>query len=169
MRIRLKKIGLEDAEMLWKMQIEAFENLYDKYQDTETSPAKEEIDKIIMRLNQWFTFYYFILMNEQIVGAVRIVDKKGEGKSKRISPIFVMPEYRNQGIAQEAIRAVEEIHGDNDWELETILQEPGNCHLYEKMGYRRFDSPIEVNERLTLVRYRKVDIKTKEMKVVVTS
>lgn len=153
--IQLERIGLKEAETLWKMQVEAFADLYEKYRDEETSPAREGLDKVVMRLNQRFTFYYFIVRNGQIVGAIRIVDKKGEGKPKRISPIFVMSEYRNQGIAQEAIRAAEEIHGQNDWELETILQEPGNCHLYEKMGYRRVDAPVVVNEYLTLVKYRK--------------
>ena len=156
MRIWLKRIELNEAEKLWKMQIRAFEDLYEKYQDTQTSPAKEKVDKIIMRLKQWYTFYYFIMMDDNIVGAIRVVDKKGEDKMKRISPIFVMPEYRNMGIAQESIKAVEKRHGDNNWELETILQEKGNCHLYEKMGYERFDFPTKVNERLTLVRYRKL-------------
>lgn len=156
MRIWLKRIELNEAEKLWKMQIRAFEDLYEKYQDIQTSPAKEKIDKIIMRLKQWYTFYYFIMMDDNIVGAIRVVDKKGEDKMKRISPIFVMPEYRNMGIAQESIKAVEKRHGDNNWELETILQEKGNCHLYEKMGYERFDFPTKVNERLTLVRYRKL-------------
>ncbi|SEP68923.1 hypothetical protein SAMN02910289_00353 [Lachnospiraceae bacterium RM5] len=156
MRIWLKRIELNEAEKLWRMQIRAFEDLYEKYQDTQTSPAKEKIDKIIMRLKQWYTFYYFIMMDDNIVGAIRVVDKKGEDKMKRISPIFVMPEYRNMGIAQESIKAVEKRHGDNNWELETILQEKGNCHLYEKMGYERFDFPTKVNERLTLVRYRKL-------------
>lgn len=156
MRIWLKRIELNEAEKLWRMQIRAFEDLYEKYQDIQTSPAKEKIDKIIMRLKQWYTFYYFIMMDDNIVGAIRVVDKKGEDKMKRISPIFVMPEYRNMGIAQESIKAVEKRHGDNNWELETILQEKGNCHLYEKMGYERFDFPTKVNERLTLVRYRKL-------------
>lgn len=47
---------------------------------------------------------------------------------------FFMPPYRNKGIAQKTILEVERIH---DWELVTILQEAGNCHLYEKMGYHR--------------------------------
>lgn len=155
MEIYLKRIELDDAKQLWEMQVRAFQGIYEKYRDTETSPATEEIDKVVMRLNQWFTYYYFIVLQEEIVGAVRVADKKGEEKPKRISPIFVMPEHRNQGIAQAAIRAVEEIHGAHDWELETILQEEGLCHLYEKMGYERGEILAQVNDRLTLVRYRK--------------
>ena len=124
--MKLIKIGIDDAEKLWKMQIEAFYDLYEKYQDAETSPATEKIDKIIMRLNQSFTYYYFIEANGIIVGAVRVVDRQEEGMAKRISPVFIMKEYRNKGYAQKAIQLVEEIHGSSNWELNTILQEKGN-------------------------------------------
>ena len=36
-----------------------------------------------------------------------------------------------------------------------ILQEPINCHLYEKMGYRQTGKTEVVNERLTLTFYEK--------------
>lgn len=35
------------------------------------------------------------------------------------------------------MREAERLHGATGWELSTILQEQGNCHLYEKMGYHR--------------------------------
>ncbi len=155
MDINLIKIGIDDAEKLWRMQVTAFRDLYERYQDTETSPAAEKIDKIIIRLNQSFTYYYFIEANGIIVGAVRVVDRKEEGMAKRISPIFVMKEYRNKGYAQKAIQLVEEIHGSSNWELDTILQEKGNCYLYEKMGYRRTGKTETINDKLTLVFYRK--------------
>ncbi len=88
-------------------------------------------------------------------GAVRIVDKKEEGMPKRISPIFVLPAFQGQGIAQRVIQMCEEIHGAENWELDTILQEPKNCHLYEKMGYRRTGEIKKINDRLTLVFYKK--------------
>ena len=58
MNLELIRVGVEDAKHLWEMQVEAFMDLYHKYQDTETSPATETIDKIIMRLEQPFTYYY---------------------------------------------------------------------------------------------------------------
>ena len=94
-------------------------------------------------------------MGQTKVGAVRVVEPREAGKNKRISPIFVMPEFRGRGIAQEAMRLCEELHGSDNWELDTILQEPGNCHLYEKMGYRQNGRTQVVNERLTLVFYEK--------------
>ena len=104
MDVRLVRIDIEDAEKLWNMQVAAFKELYDKYQDTQTSPATEPMDKIIMRLKQPFTYYYYIIANGIEAGAIRVVDNHEYGVIKRISPIFVMPEYRNRGLAQKAIK-----------------------------------------------------------------
>ena len=155
MEVSLERISCEAAEKLWKMQTTAFQELYNKYQDTETSPATETIDKIIMRLNQPFTYYYFIQMENVAVGAIRVVDKHVYGKAKRISPVFVMPEYRNRGLAQKAIKLVEEKHGSSDWELDTILEEKSNCYLYEKMGYYQTGEVKVINKKMTLVFYKK--------------
>ena len=72
---------------------------------------------------------------------------------KTLKNIATLKEYRGKGYAQEAIRAVELIHGECDWELDTILQEKGNCYLYEKMGYKKTDTTEVINEKLTLVFY----------------
>ena len=63
MNMKLVRIGIDNAEELWKMQVEAFQDLYEKYQDTDTSPATEKNEKIIMRLNQSFTYYYLSLIH----------------------------------------------------------------------------------------------------------
>lgn len=154
MQAELIRIGLEEAESLWKMQVTAFGDLYTKYKDTETSPAAEPLEKVKARLLQPFTFFYFIVDGGSTVGAIRIIDRK-DGTSKKISPIFVMPEFRSRGYAQAAIIAAERLHGSSNWFLDTILQEEGNCHLYEKMGYRQTGNRKVINERMTLVDYRK--------------
>lgn len=153
--MKLVRAQVQDAEALWKMQIEAFSELYEKYKDTENSPATEPLDKMVMRLKQSFTYYYFIKVDDQIVGAIRVVDRKDNNVPKRISPIFIMKEYRGRGYAQRAIQLAEDIHGTSNWELDTIQQEKGNCYLYEKKGYRRTGETKVVNERMTLIFYHK--------------
>ena len=155
MKIDLIRASLKDSKEIWEMQIKSFKELLDKYQDFETNPASEPISNIEMRLKQNFTFFYFIFVDNKKVGAIRIVDYKEKHKNKRISPIFVLPEYRNKGIAQSVIKICEDIHGNNNWELSTILQEKGNCYLYEKLGYH-FTGKIQVlNDKLTLIFYHK--------------
>jgi len=136
------------------MQVEAFSDLLEKYRDYDISPANEPMSKVMERLEQPFTYYYFIMDGDTAVGAVRVVDMK-DGSPKRISPIFIMKEHRGKGFAKAAIRAVEKLHGTENWSLDTILQEEGNCRLYEKMGYRRTGDTQVINERMTLVFYEK--------------
>ena len=153
--MKLVRAQVQDAERIWKMQIDAFSELYAKYEDTETSPAVEPLEKVIMRLEQPYTYYYFIEVDGTVVGAIRVVDRKESSIAKRISPIFIMTEYRGRDYAQRAIQLAEEIHGASNWELDTILQEKGNCYLYEKMGYRRIGEAKVVNGRMTLIFYHK--------------
>ena len=95
------------------------------------------------RIRQQHTDYYVIERDGEAAGGVRVV--KRDGGRCRISPLYVLPEYRRQGVAEQAMRQLEEIYPGVIWELNTILQETGNCRLYEK-----------INERMTLVYYRKM-------------
>lgn len=154
MNIELIRATIEDAQQLQEMQVKSFQKLLDKYQDYDTSPANEPLEKMITRLDQKDTFYYFICMDEVKVGAIRVIDSHTE-KNKRISPLYILPEYQNRGIAQIAMKLCEQKHGCERWELDTILQEERNCHLYEKMGYRRTGKTEKINDKLTLVFYEK--------------
>ena len=152
--IELKPIVRDDVETVWKMQVEAFSDLLEKYQDYDMSPAAEDMDKVLARFEQPWTTYFFIMANNEKVGVVRVVDKK-DGSRKRISPIWIMPEYRNKGYAQQAILAAEKKYGSNHWCLDTILQEKGNLHLYEKLGYHQTGRIDRVNNRMDIVYYEK--------------
>ena len=152
--VTLKPASREDMPAIWRMQTEAFSGLLEKYRDFDTSPGAEPFEKVMARYEQPWTTYYFIVAGNENVGAVRIVDKK-DGSRKRISPIWIMPEYQNKGYAQAAIAAAEQIHGSSHWCLDTILQEEGNLHLYEKMGYHRTGRIDRVNDRMDIVYYEK--------------
>ena len=125
-----------------------------KYQDYETSPGNESIEHIQAKLLDEFTFFYFIYHKDDIAGAVRVVDRKN-GNRKRIAPIFIMKKFRNKGLAQKTFEEIEKLHGSNNWMLDTILQEEGNCHLYEKLGYKRTGKIENINERMDIVYYEK--------------
>ncbi len=154
MIISLQRAALSDAPILWQMQKEAFTSLLEKYQDRETNPAAESLNKIEYKLQQPSTCFYFIKFENQNVGAIRVIEQE-DSCFKRISPLFVLPAFRNRGIAQAAIRCVEKIYGTQNWCLSTILQEKGNCHIYEKMGYHPTGKTEKINENLTLIYYEK--------------
>lgn len=154
-KIELVNAGIDDLNTILQMQEEAFSELYAKYQDTKTSPATEKYEDILLRFNQPETTYYFITTDNIKVGVIRVIDCKDGVTRKRISPIFIMPDYRNMGYAQGAIREAERIHGDQNWKLDTILQEKGNCYLYEKLGYHQTGKTKMINDRMTIVFYEK--------------
>ena len=152
--IILKPVTEEDIETVWKMQVEAFSGLLEKYRDFELSPAAESLDKVAARFGQPWTTYFFIMADEEKAGVIRVVDKK-DGSRKRISPVWIMPEYRNKGYAQQAILEAEKLYGSDHWCLDTILQEKGNLHLYEKLGYHRTGRIDKINDRMDIVYYEK--------------
>ena len=154
MSVTLRKAEREELQKIWQMQVEAFKGLLAKYKDYDMSPAAESLDKIVARFEQPWTTYFFIEAEGEDVGAIRVVDKK-DGSRKRISPLWIMEEQRGKGYAQDAIRAVEALYGEHHWELDTILQEEGNLHLYEKMGYHRTGKTDKINERMDIVYYEK--------------
>ncbi len=154
MAVQLVRASVDDVHEIHAMQIEAFAELLEKYRDYDTSPGAEKEDKVRARLEQDWTYFYFIVADGVKIGAIRVVDP-GNGEKKRISPLFVQPQYRNRGYAQQAIREAERLHGSIDWSLGTIKQEKGNCHLYEKMGYRLSGTETVINDKMTIIGYEK--------------
>lgn len=154
MSIELKIVKRDDIETVWKMQIEAFSDLLQKYQDYDMSPGAESIDKVMARFEQPWTTYFFIVNGNEKIGVIRVIDKN-DGSRKRISPLFIMPEYRNKGYAGQAILEVEKIYGADNWCLDTILQEKGNLHLYEKLGYHQTGRVDKISDQMDIVYYEK--------------
>ena len=151
--IRLKRATLSDAEAMHRMQVAAFLPLLNKYHDTAISPACESVERVRQKIVTGR--YYFILAGSAAVGGIRVTLPDAPGRRKRISPLFILSEHQNRGYAQQAIAAVEALHGDANWQLDTILEEPGNCHLYEKLGYHRVGKPAPVRPNMTIIDYEK--------------
>ena len=152
--MKLVQAWAEDAPLAQVMQREAFAELLEKYQYYDISPATESLEKIQWKITHPGSYYYFILVGDQTVGAIRVLDLK-DGSRKRISPLYILPDYRGKGYAQVAIGEAERIHGADNWQLDTILQEAGNCYLYEKMGYHQTSHRTVINDKMTIVEYEK--------------
>ena len=154
MNITLIKSGIDDANTIHQMQVQAFTPLLHKYLDYETSPANETVDRIVERINQSFTDYYIIKESNTPVGAIRVVRR--DNNRFRVSPIFILPQFQGKGIAQFVFELIENHYKEAKvWELDTILQEKGNCYLYEKLGYTKTGKKVEINQLMTLVYYQK--------------
>lgn len=144
----------DDMHTIWEIQVSTFSDLLEKYRDYEMSQAAESIEKAMARYKQPWTTYDFIVAEDAVVGAIRIIDKK-DGNRKRISPIRIMKKHRNKCYAQAAIAEVEQMHSSDNWSFDTILQGKGNPHLYEKMGYHHTGQIEKINDQMDIVFYEK--------------
>lgn len=151
-QIALNKVVADEAEELLAMQKEVFMPLYKKYEDHETSPVTQTIDRFLRRFN--IGDYYKILYEDNLAGSVFVYEK--EPGIMKLHIINIREEYQNKGIAQEVMKRLELMYPQAEsWELETILSEKRNCYLYEKMGYSQSGELQPINDKLTFVSYKK--------------
>lgn len=166
--IELKLVTEGEAESLHRLQVEAFMPLYEKYQDDDTSPVKESLKRVTEKIIEENSDFYFIVFRGEKVGGVRVRWHQGKKVYENvnwISPIFIIPKFQNKGIASTVIEQLFDIYPDTiEWRLDTINQERGNCHLYEKCGFVRVGEDIVVNEKMTLVDYVKSCIRVRRFK-----
>ncbi len=141
-------------DAVFDIQQKSYKPLFDKYHDPETNPYMESRETVLAKYTRPGTDGYVFMVDNRPVGSVRVIVR---GDTCKISALAVLPEYQNRGMAQSALREIEgKYPGVKKWVLNTILEEPGNCHLYEKLGYVRTGRVKVINDRLTIVDYEKV-------------
>jgi len=151
--ISLRKATFEDCPLLHSIQVKSFIELLQKYNDFDSNPAAESLDKIEQRFQQSFTDYYLISADGVTVGMLRVCDF---GVNCRLSPICILPEYRGKGFARQAILEMEKLYPNAIlWRLDTIAQEKHLCRLYESLGYRKTGKTESVHPGMDLVFYEK--------------
>ena len=153
MAVDLIKAKEEDCEKIYDLQIKAFRALLEKYEDYDYNPGNEKITRTLERFREPFTDYYLISLDSTHIGAMRVCDFD---KLCKLKQIFILPEYQNNGYAQEAMTIAELFYPKAErWELDTILQEEKLCYLYEKMGYKKTGKIKPLKEGMDLVFYAK--------------
>jgi ribosomal protein S18 acetylase RimI-like enzyme len=158
MEIQLTKVHKSEIQAVSEIYDKIFSEYLGKYHDDAVNPAKMSLEKIAGHFER-FDGYHCILRDGEIVGTIEIVhvtwDFEGQDKIY-LSNLGILPEYRNQGISQAVFAELERIYQPKDgWELWTIAQEKGNCHLYEKLGYQLSGQKKQVNDLMDLVEYKK--------------
>ena len=153
MEIKLKRAQWSDCRELHDIQRRSFASLLEKYQDFDTSPAAETLERIRQRFLQDITEYYLICLGDTAVGMMRVCNYKDRC---RLSPIGILPEYQGRGFAQQAMKLAEKAYpAARKWELDTIAQEEKLCHLYGKLGYRHTGKTVRIKEGMDIVFYEK--------------
>ncbi|MGG4490572.1 GNAT family N-acetyltransferase [Metabacillus idriensis] len=155
MTVHLVKAIESDAAAILDGQVRAFTPLLEKYLDVDTNPANETLEKILSRINEPNGGFYKIIFEGTFAGAIRLYFKS-EASKYWISPIFIFPEFQGRGIAQKAMIAAETLFPQaSSFELATILEEEGNGYLYKKLGYKETGVMKKLNDRTTLIYFRK--------------
>lgn len=152
--LKIVQFKPSDIDVVFEIQQKAYKPLYDKYHDDKTSPYTESKEKVLEKYTRDGTKGYIFTKKDIPVGAVKIILLPDN--TAKVSALAVLPEYQGQGIAYNALLEIESLHGDiRKWILDTILEEPRNCHLYEKLGYKKTGKIEKLKENMTIVDYEK--------------
>lgn len=150
----LLSVSPGDASALLNVEHQSFQALLEKYQDYETNPAMEPLDRLAQKLANPYREYWFILEDGQTAGFISV---KHLEDSLCVSPIGLLPKYQGMGIGYRAMLLLEETYPENQcWELETIFQEPRLCKFYESLGYQKTGELIPVKPGMDLISYKKI-------------
>jgi len=153
--IQLKKAGISDAQIIHEMQVQSFKPLLDKYQDFDTNPAKETLERVKARFDDNIDHYLICLQDENI-GYIRVRCADENNHHYVLTQIFIAPEYQGKGYAQAAIKQVELLYPKaQKWMLDTIKQEKKLCRFYEKLGYKLTGLEKNIIKGMDLVYYEK--------------
>ena len=154
MELLFEKLTRDDSEKIHELQVISFKALLDKYQDYETNPGAETLERIKQRFDYLQVDHYFSKLHGEIIGYIRIA-KQNEA-TYSLSQMFILPNHQGKGYAQQTILQAELLYPQaKNWSLDTIKQESKLCHLYEKMGYRQTGEEKQIQEGMDIVFYRK--------------
>ena len=154
MDFQLVRANADDAQDLLSMQRKCFKKHFERYQDFSGSPYKEELEKMLFKINHEQGNYYKIVSYKTCIGGIWILEK--ESKIFRVGIVYILPEYQGKGVGQKALAMAEKLHGDaKGWELDCPEDLAVNRRCYEKAGYTLTGEKEIINERLTLLSYKK--------------
>lgn len=153
MNVELVEMKKNDFYTAYKMHFIGFVPTFIKYKDCFNNPIFRTPKKFKSYFNSENLFMYFIKCNDIFVGQIWISENEDKYS---ISRLFVLKKFQNQGIATMAILKAEQLFVEkHKWYLDTIKEEKNNCHLYEKLGYKKIGIENKINKRMTIIEYEK--------------
>lgn len=153
MTVELAEIKKSELKTAFKMQFKGFLPTFLKYRDWGYNPVFDKYSKLEMCFNSKNLFMFFIKSGGLAVGQIWIIK---ENDVIRLSRLFVLKKFQNQGIATQAVLQAENLFDSpKRWRLDTIKQEKNNCCLYEKLGYKQLGPEKKINKKMTIIEYEK--------------
>lgn len=146
--MELVKVSMEDAEMVSKINVCAFEDERKKFGPWKNNEGPEWYQ------GKWYTdlnlvkqlikehYYYKILVDQEIIGCFWLHDI--DEKTIELEDFCILPEYQGKGYGYQALRDMEKLFPSRQ---KCVLGTPAysirNHHLYEKAGYRKVGMTAE--------------------------
>jgi ribosomal protein S18 acetylase RimI-like enzyme len=134
----VEEVGACDLEEILALQKLAFQEEAELYNDFKIPPLTQTLGEI----EREFQTRIFLKIREvgRIVGSVR-GDCDAAGVCS-IGRLVVHPNCRNRGLGRQLMGAIEARFPEaRTWRLFTGPKSVRNIALYEKLGYRRVESP----------------------------
>jgi len=152
--VTIKKAAQKDSEIIHKMQVESFTPVLEKYQDNETSPAAETLERFKERFYTAKIHHYLIELKNETIGYVRVLMLPGN--VYKLSSLFIITSHQGKGYAQQAIKQIEKLYPQaTKFVLTTIKQEKKLCHLYKKLSYTP-KREEHIKSGMDLIHYEKI-------------
>lgn len=149
--LEFQKSALKDAKLLTELKIRTFDDDSRRFFNRPNGgpPGYDSVEFQRELIINHMT--YNILWDSNIIGSMTITDNGNF--HYELSTIFIIPEYQNKGIGQQAIMFIEQEFQDaKKWTLDTPSTATRNHYLYEKMGYTKVHE-ILIDKKTNLFLY----------------
>lgn len=147
--MKIQKAKIKDAEKILTLQKLAYQSEAILNNDFNIPPLKQTLDE----MRNQFTEYVILkaVEDNKIIGSVRAYEKDSACFIERL---FVHPDKQNHGVGAMLMESIENIFKDaKRFELATSSKSKRNIYLYEKFGYKIFDT-FKIDE-IPMVRLEK--------------
>ena len=145
--IVLEPIKIADATALFLLMNEVYSAAYQHFWKDDgdwylhSQYGKENIEKELLEAH---AAYYFIVVNDEVVGNFRILwDEKLPGlehkKSVKLHRLYLHPKTHGKGIGKTLVNWLERIAKEREYELiwlDAMNAQPQAFQFYEKLGYQ---------------------------------
>jgi len=151
MGLTIKRTEEVEARRLLEIQKEAFAKDLKRYEDYDTNPANEPIERLLRKIEKFF--HYTIWFGGEIIGGADVRELK-ENKY-RLNRIYFSIDYQNKGLGSKIMNLIEsEFPSAVEWSLDTPYLNARNHHFYGKLGYKKVGQH-QITEKLLLIDYVK--------------
>ncbi|WP_141505683.1 GNAT family N-acetyltransferase [Paenibacillus luteus] len=145
MKVVIDMATVQDAYEILALQKRAYRSEAELYNDFSIEPLIQTVEELKRQFNNHTVLK--ASKGKSIIGSVRCYN---ENESSFIGKLMVHPEYQGLGVGKLLMQEIEKACFAQRYELFTGSNSLKNIRLYEKLGYRIFNTKV-INEQVSLV------------------